>query len=686
MKELSKIDIGAIIALSNERAKDYYRRYNPYNGDLHQEVIPRKRVIINHTTYYLPEDMFKHEKIARELLKRPLEDILEESGIEPTHENLEEAEIDIMHLRLKYDYEYYAATCITIGDKRSKRDIPLILNKGQRVLTKAFEEQRRNHKPIRVILDKARQWGGSTNTEGYMRWLQDFHYKNWHSAIITKVNSQAVNIRAMITKMVENYPEDVMPLSIKSFEGMQNTKIIPERGCRITVASAESPENMRSFDFAMLHMSEVATWPDTPSKSGDDLAQSLSSTVPYEEGTLIVMESTAKGVGGYFHEEWLAATDKDNHSEGKKVPVFVPWFMIDMYKTPIRNYDKFIPTMTDYNWWQFKQGATLEGINWYNNYKKANRFSDFQMKSEFPTTADESFQSKAGKYFSDFMIDTLRQSCNEPIFIGDIKGDAVVGEDSLDNIYLEENDSLIDGTLKIWIHPDKDEKHKVKNRFVVVVDIGGLSYKSDNSVISVFDRKGLLDSHGYVERAAIWYGHIDHDILAWKAAQIATYYDNALLVIESNTIDTKDKKTGDIAYEGDHSYTVLNEIADVYNNMYMRTSAPDKAQSKPTLKYGWHMNRKTKYQAYDDYKNKVRDNLYIEHCHEAVNEATTLLLSTRGLIEAQKGRRDDMQDTTAVGVYISFNPNEMPLPKIIDSNKKRKKGRSRGRSYGASSF
>ena len=200
-------------------------------------------------------------------------------------------------------------------------------------------------------------------------------------------------------------------------------------------------------------------------------------------------------------------------------------------------------------------------------------------------------------------------------------------------------------------------------------------------------RNGLLNPHGYVERAAIWYGHIDHDILAWKAAQIATYYDNALLVIESNTIDTKDKKSGDIAYEGDHSYTVLNEIADVYNNMYMRTSAPDKAHSKPTLKYGWHMNRKTKYQAYDDYKNKVRDLMYVEHCHEAVNEATTLLLSTRGTIEAQKGRRDDMQDTTAVGVYIAFSPNEMPLPKIVDTTRrKNKKGESRGRSYGASSF
>lgn len=676
-----------VIRISRERSKDYYRKFDPYFGDPKQEVIPRQRIVINDNPYYLPQDMFDNEPILQELKRKTVKQLLKEMGDDPSDENAQAVELELMKVRLFYDYEYFAAVCITIGDKRSKKDIPLILNKGQRILTQAFESQRRNHQPIRVILDKARQWGGSTDTEGYMFWLQTYHYQNWHSAIITKVNSQAVNIRAMITKMVNNFPSEIMGLSIKAFEGMQNTKIIPERGCRITVASAESPENLRSFDFAMLHMSEVATWPDTPAKSGDDLAQSLNSTVPYEEGTMIVMESTAKGVGGYFHDEWLAACDKDNHSEGKKIPVFVPWFMIDMYRTPVRDYSKFIDTMTDYNWWQFKQGATLEGINWYNNYKKANRYSDFQMKSEFPTTADESFQSKAGKYFSDFMIDSLRRTCSQPLFIGDIKGDAVIGEESLNNIYLESNDSLIDGSLKIWIYPDKDKDRVIKHRFVVVVDIGGLSYKSDNSVISVFDRKGLLDPHGYIERAAIWYGHIDHDILAWKAAQIATYYNDALLVIESNTIDSKDKKSGDIAYEGDHSYTVLNEIGDVYKNMYMRLSAPDKSKTTPTLKYGWHMNRKTKYQAYDMYKNAIRDDLYIEHCHEAVNEASTLLLSTRGQIEAMKGRRDDMQDTTAVGVYIAYDPKEMSLPKVIDNTHRRRKGgKNRGRSYGASSF
>lgn len=661
------------ILLENEkRNRIYFRDVDQYHGDREGEVLPRFRINLLGNDYWLPEDMLE-EPIVRKLKKKSIRTLLQESGEEPDEENERRVFHDLMALRLEYDFEFYAVIIARIQDKQTKADIPLVLNRGQRKLLKAMEDMRRAGIPIRIVLVKARQWGGSTLTEMYFLWLQTFKYENWHSGIIAKVNTQAANIRAMVSKAVHNFPKEIMPLTIKQFEGMNNTKIIPQRGCRITISSAETPDVLRSYDFAMLHLSEVATWPDTAQKSGDDIAQTLASTIPDDQGTVIVEESTAKGVGGYFHDEWLYACSGET-AEGKKAPVFVAWFEIKMYRKPIRDIDKFISMMSDYNWWQWRQGATLEGINWYNNYKKAQRWGDFQMRSEYPTTADEAFQTKAGKYFSDFMLETLREHNREPLFIGDIKGRGTIGSESLEDLYLEKDDSMNTERLKIWIMPDDPKGIRITNRFVVVVDIGGLTYRADNSVISVFDRAGLMDSHGCVERAALWVGHIDHDILAWKAAQIATFYHNALLVIESNTIDSKDKKSeNDIAYEGDHSYTVLNEIADVYDNMYMRRTGPDKAKQRNTMNYGWHMNRKTKYQAYDDYRNKIRDRYYIEYSSEAANEASWLQLTKRGQIEAAKGRRDDIQDTTAVGVYISCNIDEMDLPRKIDINAVKKK-------------
>ena len=679
MRILSQSEFQKIFHENERRRKLYFRDYDPILGDPESEVLPRTKVSLDDVDYWLPTDMVEAEPIIREVDGVPFDKVIASFGEEPTKQAKSKLLADIMNLRMQYDYEFWAATCYTIQDKLSKKDIHLIHNRGQRKLTHAFEMQRRIRKPIRVIVVKARQWGGSTDTEGYFMWMQTVKHRNWHSAIVSKVNNQSANIRAMITKAADNYPRDVGQLTLRPFEQMLNTKVVRETGSRITISSAENPENLRSYDFAMIHMSECATWPDTPTRSGDDLAQTLASTVPYEEDTVVVKESTAKGVGGYFHDEWLHATSSDKIAEGKDVPVFVGWFEIGMYTKRIYDYGKFTKSMTEYNWWQWEQGATLEGIAWYNDFKTSHRWSDFMMKSEYPTTADEAFQTKSGKYFTDYMLQYLRSTCKDPIFIGDIRGKSAIGSDALEDIELVEMGEAESERLKIWIKPEKLNRQKYRNRFIVVVDIGGLHYKSDNSVISVFDRKNLVEAHGVLERAAIWYGHIDHDMLAWKAAQIATYYDNALLVIESNTIDTKDKKGGEDAINtGDHSYTVLNELGDEYDNMYIRTSTPDKPNSRPVQKYGWHMNKKTKYQAYDDYRAKIRDHYYVEYCNEAVNEASYLELKRDGKIEAMKGRRDDMQDTTAVGVYISFDYNEMDAPKLIDTSKSKKKRHRKG--------
>ena len=62
------------------------------------------------------------------------------------------------------------------------------------------------------------------------------------------------------------------------------------------------------------------------------------------------------------------------------------------------------------------------------------------------------------------------------------------------------------------------------NRYLTVVDVGGRSAKSDWSVIVVFDRLFMAEG-GKPVVVDQWYGHIDIDLLAWKAAQIAAYYD-----------------------------------------------------------------------------------------------------------------------------------------------------------------
>ena len=57
--------------------------------------------------------------------------------------------------------------------------------------------------------------------------------------------------------------------------------------------------------------------------------------------------------------------------------------------------------------------------------------------------------------------------------------------------------------------------------------IGGTSNKADYTVIRVFDIYWRLVG-GCDELVAQWRGHYDVDLAVWKAAQLASWYNNAL--------------------------------------------------------------------------------------------------------------------------------------------------------------
>ena len=684
-------DIKEMLHENQERRKRYFRKYDPVRGDPTSEVVPRAPFDIEGETYFLPCEMLRDSFVMRYLHYKGASGLLKAAGKEDTQEGREEIVQALFNLRLKYDFEFCAYLTMKIQDKESKLFIPLLLNEGQRILVGEYERQRLADEPIRVLLVKARQWGGSTVTQCYMHWLQTYWYENWHSCIVALNQSQAVNIRTMYKNLIARRPNWCERITFRRFENTELIRIIPERGCRVQIGSATKPDALRSFDFSLVHMSEVGLWKDTKEVKGDDMAMAMYSTVPNVPGTMIVMESTAKGIGNYFHRQYLAA--KENKRKGNKGirPVFVAWF-VDVrytrdYHSRYPSAEEFVSTWSEYNWWQYDQGATLEGIFWYNCTKAENHWTDFQMKSEYPTTAEEAFQSKSGRYFTEDLLEWLKRYTREPKLIGELRGDATIGPKVLENLKFYSNDSLQDEALKIWIKPEDNapEGKKVKNRFLVTVDVGGRSSRADWSVISVFDRLSMAEDFGALERAALWKMHVDPDILAYRSAMVAHYYNDALLVIESNTYDTKNKKSDDAdKSEGDHTYTVLDTLGGIYENLYRRRTAPDNTKDKETRHIGWHMNKQTKYMAYDDYTVRLREGDYMEYSQDAADEAMWLMNAPGGKIEAMEGTHDDIQDTTAVGNYIAFN--KMEPVKIMEDTPKRVSSGVRTRNGGESTF
>lgn len=630
-------------------------------------------------TLHLPKEMM-HISFIKMLVKygsiqKFVEKGLNEDYSEKTRRKVIER---LIRIRIIHDFPFWAALTAYIKKKGGGGDILFKLNRPQRRLIERLEYMRISGSPIRLILLKARQWGGSTAIQIYMAWLQLVHEVGLNSLVVAQVSSAASKVRGMFTKLISKYPTELLyeigqPYTegedkFVNHEGLESTKRIPQRSCTISIGTAEKPDNIRGDDYSLVHCTEVGLWKKTDGKAPEDIVQSATSGVPYAPLTMIVYESTAKGTGNFFHREYEDAKRGISQFEA----FFIAWFDIDLYSLAFNNETERntfaeqlwknrnaeeAPSKRQesgrYYWWLWERGATLEAIHWYTK-ERAKYREHSKMASEYPSDDVEAFSHSGERVFDKYKVEALRQSCRAPKDTGELQGRDVRGEECVRDLSFA---SDTQGRLSIWAHPEIYEEEHVSNRYLVVVDIGGRSERSDYSVIAVIDRMFMIDG-GRPSIVAQWYGHIDMDLLAWKAVQIAKYYDNALLVIESNTADSRDGHT-----EGDQSTYLLSIIRTVYSNLYARKQSEDEIREKAPLKYGFHVGRHNKPTIISSLQRAIRDAEYVERDENCLDEYLTYERKENGAWGAIDGKHDDILMTRAIGLHICFA--EMPLPSIV---------------------
>ena len=591
-----------------------------------------------------------------------------------------------VRVRSRHDFPFWAATFVTIQSKEpGEGEIPFKLSRPQRKFVAKLEEMRLAGHPVRLVLLKARQWGGSTCSQIYMCWLQLVHKVSLNSVIVAQTKKTSFAIKAMYDRALKYYPLDMMYPQGAAFSDKEpkmvnvgqtgDYKLIPQRDCTITIASYEAPDALRGDAYSLVHCSEVGLWAPTEKKSPESVVRSACSGVLLRPYTMIIYESTANGTGNFFQEEY------DNAKAGVSQfdALFISWFDIDLYSDPIP--DNEVWTFAEwlysnrlnsnvaskreepgrYLWWLWEQGATLQGIKWYIR-ERAGKNSHEVMAAEFPTDDIEAFVHSGAKVFDKYRVEALKKTCKPPKYIGDVYADRDTGIEAFSNVRFVEDHQ---GELWVWALPEIDPDEIVTNRYLVVVDIGGRSHKADWSVIVVFDRLFMQDG-GKPVVVAQWYGHIDIDLLAWKAGQIAAFYDNALLVIESNTLETHDKER---QVDGDQSQFVLNQLGGVYDNLYARSSPEDSIIEGKPVKYGFHTNISTKPMVISTLVKVVREASYIERDERCLAEYLTYEKRQNNSFGAIKGKHDDLLMTRAIGLHICFF--DMELPKILPRKKKK---------------
>jgi len=529
--------------------------------------------------------------------------------------------------RIREDFEFWCARCVTIKDKMSGRNVPLVLNRPQRRLLAVMEEQRVAGRPVRVILLKARQWGGSTLVQMYMAWMQLVRHSGWNSLICGHLQATSKSIKRMFNLLLRHYPrelldEDAGQPRFSKLEGQPNVQQLEGRDCLVITGSSRSEDAVRGYDIAMAHLSEVAFWKESAMHCPDDVVRSVCGSIALKADTVIVLESTANGVGDYFHDEWLRA----EQGLSDKQPLFVPWYEIGMYAMAVDDPQALWQSMDEYEHRLWEAGRTLEQINWYHHKRKEYRGHQLMM-AEYPSSASEAFSTTGNCPFDRKMLDDLAATCNlPPVLVGDIQGDGQQGLAAKRNIHLVR---LENGLLKVWEMPERNKPIEV--RYVVVVDVGGRADTSDYSVIAVW-RVGDQSRHPAI--VAQWRGHIDHDQLGWKSMQLAKYYNDAALVIECNTLINEAARVGESEY-------ILQEVHKVYGRIYK--------YGGKTL--GFHTNVKTKRKAITALIMAVRDGKYIERDIDAVNEMRDYQ-EINSRYAARPGKHDDILMTRAIGLLV----------------------------------
>lgn len=678
-------NVAKLIVLNHARNAEIKAKFNPITGE--GSIGERKKIVIEDFPFpvqYIPKTMMR-VPLVRQLveagsIKRFLDEYM---NTEYSDEDKEKVIEQFVRVRVKHDFAFWAAMYVFIKQKGGGEDVHFRLNRPQRKLIMRFERRRLQGKPIRLILLKARQWGGSTATQIYMAWLQLVHKVGLNSLIVGHVKDASTEVKDMFDKLIKEYPISMLYEMGESYNETEpkivgvgqsgNIHRIPQRNCKIKVGTAEKPNSARGGDYNLVHCTEVGLWVTTDGKTPEQIVRSACSGILLKPYTMIVYESTANGTGNFFQREYDAAKAGKSQFES----LFIAWFEIEQYALALDDEVKFATWLWDnrnnenansdreesgrYLWWLWEHGATLEAINWY--ILERSKYTDHgDMASEYPSDDVEAFVHSGARVFDKYHVEKFKKACKAPKWIGDVYADGDEGEEALVNLRFSEDKQ---GLLWVWAKPDVDGDEEVIDRYLVVVDIGGRGKKADWSVIVVFDRLNQMEG-GKPVVVAQWYGHIDMDRLAWKAAQIAAYYDNAYLVIESNTLETHDKER---QVDGDMSGYILNQIKDVYTNLYARKQSDEEIKEQAPKKYGFHTNVATKPKIISTLVKVIRDHLYVERDARCLDEYLCYEKKKNGAFGAITGKHDDLLMTRAIGLQIAFY--EMELPTIVVKTKKR---------------
>lgn len=521
--------------------------------------------------------------------------------------------------RLKDDFTYYAPTLLKIRTKEGELK-PLELNTMQRKIDAAIEAQLAVGKPVRLIILKYRQGGASTYTEGRI-----FHdtsmNKLTNSLIVAHEDKASTNLFNMSKLFYDELPAELRPMKKASnareliFENPTPNLVEKQKNpglrSRIEIASANNMGAGRSATIHKLHASEVAFWRDAKT-----LMLGLMQAVPNTPNTMVILESTANGIGDYFYTEWQRAV----RGESDFVPLFFAWFEEPGYEMDVP--DNFRPTEAELKLMKDYPEITHRKLVWRRWAIANNCGGDEELfKQEYPSDDMEAFLVSGRPRFNVPVLRDYLLQCT-PGTRGNLEGTG-------DRVQFVPDDN---GYLEVWKHPNRHLD------YYIGADVAKGLITGDYSAAPVYNSK--------YELSALWHGHMEVDLYAEQLALLGRWYGQALIAVEENN----------------HGLSVLNKLKLIYDNLYYRTDY-DKLNDEEKKELGWWSSEQTKRLAVDNMARLLREKKLDIKSKLLISECLTYVRDAKGATNAQEGSYDDTVMASAIILYVMESYN-MELPSI----------------------
>ncbi len=207
------------------------------------------------------------------------------------------------------DHARWCRECLTIPDKQA-RIVPLVLSPAQLRLNSVIRRQRERKKPIRIVVVKARRVHFSVGVAA-----EFFHQipflPGQHGMVLAhsaKASNELYDYYRHFQTAYQPYGGMIRLPAVK--RNNQDDGLAWDNDSYLQIGTAANLQTGRAFQLHYLHLSEFAFYPNA-----QVLMRGLMQTVSHDPGTMVVVESSANGVGGEFYEMVERAADPQNTSD-----------------------------------------------------------------------------------------------------------------------------------------------------------------------------------------------------------------------------------------------------------------------------------------------------------------------------------------------------------------------------------